>query len=175
MQLESRLIDRNFTVSVISGEKPYACELCGKRFARGGQLQQHIITHGDSSIKKFPCLICGSNFSTAANLRAHQQRHEQGPVHFCEKCSMHFANEVLLKAHHNKMHLKVQSFECEICQSTIVDEELGEHMKTHSNHKLHLCEICNSTFTQKSQYNVHMRMHTGERPYQCRVIKIHLN
>lgn len=177
-----------------SGEKPYPCALCDKRFARGGQvsnqlnlrvyrtvapsssspqLQQHMVSHHKTSIQQFNCTKCSASFSTNANLRVHMERHEQGMEHRCSICENQFANELALRAHINQEHHKLSRFDCEICHKTIEpDEDLATHMQKHAAVKTHVCEVCNSYFTQKSQYNVHMRMHTGERPYQCRVSRV---
>ena len=39
-----------------TGEKPYACSTCDKRFARKDLLQRHQATHSDKN--NFKCKIC---------------------------------------------------------------------------------------------------------------------
>ncbi|XP_075160351.1 uncharacterized protein LOC142233337 [Haematobia irritans] len=152
-----------------TGEKPYQCKKCEKRFARSGQLNQHMLSHHQDAPKQFKCETCSARFSTAPNLKAHMQAHEETPDCFCEICEEHFPNNVLLKAHIHKVHYKLKQLDCEICKKPVEENDVAEHMKTHSNTKTYVCEICNTVFSQKSQYNVHMRMHTGERPFQCRI------
>ena len=68
-----------------------------------------------------------------------------------------------------RVHSHVEQFECPICELTITTEDLQTHMKVHNPPKRYKCEHCEAAFVQKCQYKVHLRKHTGERPFQCKV------
>ena len=40
-------------------------------------------------------------------------------------------------------------------------------MRIHSGEKPYQCKVCNKLFNQSQNLKYHMRIHTGDKPYPC--------
>lgn len=57
---------------------------------------------------------------------------------------------------------------CKVCGKVLSSSSsYYVHMKLHSGHKPFQCTVCEAAFCRKPYLEVHMRVHTGERPFQC--------
>ena len=125
------------------GEEFY-CEFCGKGFSNQKQYKCHVKYHHqmDHQLKCKYCDFRGSKHSI--------ERHEA--LHFdptlpCETCGKMFHHMTNLRRHQRMSHLP-------------------------DNMKKHRCHICSKGFDEKIKLHEHFNVHTGAKPYKCRVCEM---
>ncbi|CAG4978665.1 unnamed protein product [Colias eurytheme] len=83
-----------------TGQKPYACKHCPRRFADCGSRQKHERLH--MGIRPYQCSLCGKSFTYSYVLANHMLTHTGEKKYSCGPCNKKFT-----KAHHLKYHNKV--------------------------------------------------------------------
>jgi hypothetical protein len=82
-----------------TGEKPYQCNQCEKRFIAKPQLKQHLLVH--SGLKPYVCSVCAKAFNNLYNLQVHERIHKGDRCHICPICNKGFLEKSYLKKHMN--------------------------------------------------------------------------
>uniref|UniRef100_A0A3Q3XBH8 Uncharacterized protein n=1 Tax=Mola mola TaxID=94237 RepID=A0A3Q3XBH8_MOLML len=180
-----------------TGERPFGCLKCGKRYFRKENLLIHEV-RDCARVQKYICGTCSSTFSGKEELRVHAVSHTGDMPHKCSMCPEQFMHKKNLTLHMMKVHGYPKPHTCPECpksfltrtelrvheaakhrgEKPFVCEECGHrassrnglqmHIKAiHRNERPFVCNLCGHAFSQKNNLNMHLRIHSGERPYQC--------
>ncbi|XP_014362572.2 zinc finger protein 2 homolog [Papilio machaon] len=147
--------------------KPFACQLCDKRFRYSALLSAHMAQHGGA--RPCTCVACGKTFASERLLTSHSLVHRDHKPYKCHYCDKTFRHVSTRNTHH-RTHTGERPHVCARCGNTFIQRSnLVRHMRVHTGEKPYTCKVCDRKFGCGSSLKNHMTIHTGEKPYQCKV------
>ncbi|XP_071121483.1 zinc finger protein 208-like [Mytilus edulis] len=145
---------------VHSGNKPFSCLICQKRFVKSQNLKSHVRMH--TGEKPYECSVCQKKYGSQKSHRDHLHVHSGETPYICDTCGKGFSQSTSCKLH-QKTHTSFKQYVCEQCGKEFTFKyNYEKHMITHTNERPFTCKVCNKGFTQSSSLNTHYRLHEKE-------------
>ncbi|CAG0924012.1 unnamed protein product [Notodromas monacha] len=88
------------------------------------------------------CQVCHKSFKKRADFQRHLRVHTGERPFGCDLCEKKFSTSYALTSHKQQVHFPVKRVEC---------------------------HVCNKMFANRSARNLHLRLHTGDKPFVCNV------
>ncbi|GFY59939.1 sal-like protein 3 [Trichonephila inaurata madagascariensis] len=128
-------------------ERPFRCEVCDRGFSTKGNMRQHMLTH---KIRDFP----PQAFSTNSNSNPSPSSSNKGDPTSGEK----------------PKKLPDETPPPPPPAKRPTTEPLPTPKRAPGQPK-HMCQVCNKPFSSGSALQIHMRTHSGEKPFECNICR----
>nr|XP_046252883.1 zinc finger protein 64 isoform X2 [Scatophagus argus] len=149
-----------------TGEKPFECELCHKRFSRRDKLNMHSRSH--TGEKPHKCKHCPYAAADSSSLKKHLRIHYDERPFKCQICPYASRNSSQLTVH-LRSHTGDAPFQCQQCDAKFkINSDLKRHIRIHSGEKPYKCDFCDYRCAMKGNLKSHIQIkHGTENTFRC--------
>ncbi|KAM9342218.1 zinc finger protein 64 [Pholidichthys leucotaenia] len=149
-----------------TGEKPFECELCHKRFSRRDKLNMHSRSH--TGEKPHKCKHCPYAAADSSSLKKHMRIHYDERPFKCQICPYASRNSSQLTVH-LRSHTGDAPFQCQQCDAKFkINSDLKRHVRIHSGEKPYKCDFCEYRCAMKGNLKSHIQIkHGTENSLHC--------
>ncbi|CDQ72027.1 unnamed protein product [Oncorhynchus mykiss] len=142
-----------------TGEKPFECELCHKRFSRRDKLNMHFRSH--TGEKPHKCKYCPYAAADSSSLKKHLRIHYDERPFKCQICPYASRNSSQLTVH-LRSHTGDAPFQCTRCEAKFkINSDLKRHIRIHSGEKPYKCDFCDYRCAMKGNLKSHVQIKHG--------------
>merc|ERR1719233_509388 len=118
-------------IRVHTGDRPYICTECTKKFKTSSDLNKHRRTH--TKERPYVCNLCRKSFTTADIRKVHIRTHTGEKPYACKYCNKTFPSKTNFQ-NHVRIHSGEKPFKCDVehCDKAFTEHSsLSKHRKVH--------------------------------------------